>query len=53
VAVADPNFAAMYARRSRMVKTDRRDARALAECDDIAVNAHISPCRVLCGIASE
>jgi len=31
VVVADPNFAAMYATRSRKVKTDRRDARALAE----------------------
>ena len=31
VVVADPNFAPMYAQRSRRVKTDRRDARALAE----------------------
>lgn len=31
VIVADPNFAAMYATRGRRVKTDRRDARALAE----------------------
>jgi transposase len=31
VIVADPNFAPMYATRSRKVKTDRRDARALAE----------------------
>lgn len=31
VIVADPNFAAMYASRSRKVKTDRRDARTLAE----------------------
>src|SRR6266545_4373766 len=31
VVVADPNFAPMYAQRSRQVKTDRRDARALAE----------------------
>ena len=31
VIVADPNFALMYATRSRKVKTDRRDARALAE----------------------
>jgi transposase len=30
VIVADPNFAPMYAHRSRKVKTDRRDARALA-----------------------
>ncbi len=29
--VADPNFAPMFATRSRKVKTDRRDARALAE----------------------
>jgi transposase len=31
VVVADPNFAAMYATRSRRVKTDVRDARTLAE----------------------
>jgi transposase len=31
VVVADPNFAAMYATRSRRVKTDKRDARTLAE----------------------
>ena len=31
VVVADPNFAPMYATRHRKVKTDRRDARALAE----------------------
>lgn len=31
VLVADPNFAPMYAQRSRSVKTDRRDALALAE----------------------
>ena len=31
VIVADPNFAPMYATRSRRVKTDRRDARTLAE----------------------
>lgn len=31
VIVADPNFAAMYATRGRRVKTDRRDARTLAE----------------------
>jgi transposase len=31
VIVADPNFAPMYATRTRTVKTDRRDARALAE----------------------
>jgi transposase len=31
VIVADPNYAPMYVHRSRRVKTDRRDARALAE----------------------
>jgi transposase len=31
VIVADPNYAPMYARRQRKVKTNRRDARALAE----------------------
>jgi transposase len=31
VIVADPNFAPMYAARSRKIKTDRHDARALAE----------------------
>ncbi len=31
VVVADPNFAPMYATRTRKVKTDRRDARVLAE----------------------
>jgi transposase len=31
VIVADPNCAPMYATRSRRIKTDRRDARALAE----------------------
>jgi transposase len=31
VIVADPNFAPMYATRTRKVKTDRRDARALTE----------------------
>ena len=31
VVVADPNFSPMYATRSRKVKTDRRDARTLAE----------------------
>jgi transposase len=31
VVVGDPNFAPMYAQRSRRVKTDRRDARALME----------------------
>lgn len=31
VVVADPNFAAMYATRSRRIKTDRRDAATLAD----------------------
>lgn len=31
VIVADPNYAPMYASRSRKVKTDKRDARALCE----------------------
>ena len=31
VVVADPNFAPMYATRSKKVKTDKRDARALAD----------------------
>lgn len=31
VIVADPNYGAMYARRSRRIKTDRRDAAALAD----------------------
>jgi len=31
VIVADPNYAPMYASRPRRVKTDKRDARALAE----------------------
>lgn len=31
VIVADPNFAPMYATRARRVKTDKRDARTLAE----------------------
>jgi transposase len=31
VIIADPNFAAIYATRSKKVKTDRRDARALCE----------------------
>src|SRR3954467_9110276 len=31
VVVADPNFASMYATRSRKVKTDKRDARTLCE----------------------
>jgi transposase len=31
VVVADPNFSPMYATRSRKIKTDKRDARTLAE----------------------
>ena len=31
VVVADPNYAPMYAQRSRRVKTDKRDAQALAQ----------------------
>lgn len=31
VVVADPNYAPMYAHRTRRIKTDRRDARTLAE----------------------
>ena len=31
VVVADPNYAPMYSYRTRRIKTDRRDARALAE----------------------
>jgi transposase len=31
VIVTDPNFAPMYASRSRRVKTDRRDAQALMD----------------------
>src|SRR5262245_48859511 len=33
VIVADPNFAPMYGERHRRVKTDRRDAAALAEAN--------------------
>src|SRR5437588_682483 len=33
VIVADPNFASMYATRSRKVKTDKRDARTLVGLD--------------------
>jgi hypothetical protein len=33
VIVADPNFASMYATRTRRVKTDRRDARARADAN--------------------
>ena len=36
VVVADPNFAPMYVTRTRKVKTDRRDARALADASVLA-----------------
>ena len=35
VIVADPNFAPMYAHRSRRIKTDRRDAHALAKACEL------------------
>jgi transposase len=35
VVVADPNYAPMYAHRSRRIKTDRRDAHALAEASRV------------------
>jgi len=44
VVVADPNFAPMYATRSRRVKTDKRDARALA--DACKLNAYRAAHRV-------
>ena len=40
VVVADPNFAAMYATRSRRVKTDRRDAMTLADACRLGVYRH-------------
>ncbi len=45
VIVADPNYAAMYASRRRRVKTDRRDARTLAEAGRIGAYrpAHRTP----------
>ncbi len=39
VVVADPNFSPMYATRPRKVKTDRRDARALADACVLAPTA--------------
>jgi transposase len=39
VIVADPNFAPMYATRARRVKTDRRDARTLAEACRLVIKA--------------
>lgn len=38
VIIADPGFAPMYATRSKRVKTDRRDARAL--CEALRVGAY-------------
>lgn len=40
VVVADPNFAAMYATRSRRVKTDRRDAVTLADACRLGAYRH-------------
>jgi transposase len=40
VVVADPNYAPMYASRTRRVKTDKRDARALAEALKIGAYRH-------------
>jgi hypothetical protein len=42
VVVADPNYAPMYATRARRVKTDKRDARALADTLKLGAyhNAH-------------
>ncbi|HEY8234107.1 MAG TPA: hypothetical protein VIJ10_15700, partial [Vicinamibacteria bacterium] len=37
VVVADPNYAAMYAERTRRVKTDNRDADALFEANRTGV----------------
>ena len=46
VIVADPNFAPMYATRTRRTKTDRRDARTLMEaCRLGGVPARLSPVR--------
>ena len=52
VIVADPNFAPMYATRTRRVKTDRRDARTLADALRLGAYrpAHrTSPARRLAG----
>ena len=38
VVVADPNFAPMYATRTRKVQTDRRNARALAEASRLGAS---------------
>jgi transposase len=40
VVVADPNYAPMYATRTRRVKTDKRDARSLAEALKIGAYHH-------------
>ena len=40
VIVADPNLAAVYATRSKKVKTDRRDARTLAEACRLGAYRH-------------
>ena len=40
VIVADPNLAPMYATRSKRVKTDRRDARALADACRLGAYRH-------------
>jgi transposase len=48
VIVADPNFAPMYATRTRRVKTDKRDARTLAEACRLGayrVAHRVSPAR--------
>lgn len=46
VVVADPNFAPMYGTRTRRVKTDKRDARALADaCVSGTYREHIGPRR--------
>lgn len=37
VVVADPNYAPMYATRTRKIKTDKRDARALAEASRLGI----------------
>lgn len=45
VIVADPNFAPMYAARSRRTKTDRRDARTLMEACRQGAAARVSSSR--------
>jgi transposase len=47
VVVADPNFAPMYASRTRKVKTDRRDARALPSALRRHVLGHLGSPRAL------